>query len=109
MESQAGGRPVRIVIVDQGTLRPAIEEVLGRSLAGAEIVAIGDPSAAIGLRAAEPDLMIVLESGSGSSGRSVIAAVRAFEAATGRPRLPMLIERDSTTASEVGTEAVAEP
>jgi hypothetical protein len=60
-------------------------------VSGEAVVATGLPSAVVGLRAVDPDL-ILLRGGSAAERAALVASVRRFEAATSRRRVPMVVE-----------------
>jgi len=84
--------PIRVVVIDTGPMPPA--SAAGREsseLSGEAVVATGLPSAVVGLRAVDPDL-ILLRGGSAAERAELVASVLQFEAATSRRRVPVVVE-----------------
>ena len=84
--------PIRIVVIDASAGRPPVPA--GHDASGTsavEVVATGLPSAVLGLRAVDPDL-ILLRGGATRERAELVASVRRFEAATSRRRIPVVVE-----------------
>ena len=92
MPAPKADRPIRIVVIDTSAGTPPLQADTGApGESGVEVVATGLPSAVLGLRAVDPEL-ILLRGGAAGERAELVARVRHFEAATSRRRIPVVVE-----------------